>query len=107
MTASGGLVTWSSYNRFYNKYQYNAILIIVVVLLSSLISTVTVFSTAGYLSYGTDIDPLKVLDDVTGPIAPLVAYSETLTQIWGGPFVWSMVVFASLFLATAASAVSN
>ena len=106
MAASGGLITWSSYNRFYSKYQYDAALLISLVPVMSILSAVTVFSIAGYLTYGTSIDVSSAFNDATGPITPLIAYSEALSRIWGGPFVWSMVIFACLFISTATAAVS-
>ena len=100
-------MTWSSHNRFYNKYQYDASLLIVVVPLFSIMSTASMFSIAGYLTNGTAIDPLNAFQEAKGPIAPFVAYSEVLDQMWGGPLVWGIVVFATLFLSSATAAVSN
>ena len=79
---------------------------IILVPLLSAVSAATIFSTAGYLTHGTTIDPLTAFSGATGPITPLVAYSEALARIWGGPFIWSMVIFAALFLSTATAAVS-
>jgi len=102
----GGLVTWSSYNRFYNKYYFDAAVIISIVPILSVLSAVTMFGVIGYLSTAYGVTPSNALQGAGGAIAPIVAYSEALTHMWGNTLVWNIVVFVTLFLSSTSSIVS-
>lgn len=106
LVSSGGLVTWSSYNRFYHKYQFDATVLLVTLPIVSTIAAVTVFSVAGYFAFLHNTDPLLSLQDAKGPLAPLVAYSEAAFHMWGGSVPWGIVIFSVLFLSSSTSMVS-
>ncbi|XP_026695595.2 sodium- and chloride-dependent glycine transporter 2-like [Ciona intestinalis] len=102
LTSWGGLITWSSYNRFYNKYYVDASLLIGVAPILSILSTISVFGVIGHLGTMTlRPDLSKALSNVSGPMVPLVMYSEALSQMWGDDLPWSLVVFISMFLSSA------
>ena len=134
MISWGGLYTWSSYNRFYNRYvlifnmpqllhlrllkysqaqfvifcryEIDASVIIVTVPLLSLLPTVSIFGVIGYLSYARGVTPENALDGIKGPLSPLVAYSEALSQMWGDPVPWSIIIFATFFVLSTSAIVS-
>nr|XP_039264482.1 sodium- and chloride-dependent glycine transporter 2-like [Styela clava]XP_039264487.1 sodium- and chloride-dependent glycine transporter 2-like [Styela clava]XP_039264495.1 sodium- and chloride-dependent glycine transporter 2-like [Styela clava] len=103
MVTWGGLSTWASYNRFYNKYEIDASILVVTVPLMSLVSAISVFGVIGHLSYVRDVLPENALNGIKGPLSPFVAYSEALSQMWGDPMPWSIIVFSTLFLLSTAA----
>ncbi|XP_076815730.1 sodium- and chloride-dependent glycine transporter 2-like [Clavelina lepadiformis] len=100
MLSWGGLISWSSYNRFYNKYHIDASMLLPVVPVLSIISCVSVFGVVGYLATVSDVGFEEALREAKGPFAPLVAYSEGLSQMWGNTLPWSIVVFVTMFLSS-------
>uniref|UniRef100_H2ZMI0 Uncharacterized protein n=1 Tax=Ciona savignyi TaxID=51511 RepID=H2ZMI0_CIOSA len=102
MTSWGGLITWSSYNRFYNKYHVDAAVLIPIAPMLSILSAVSVFGVIGHLGTVTlHSDLSKALPNVSGPMVPIVMYSEALSQMWGDDLPWSLVVFISMFFSSA------
>ena len=106
MASSGGLITWSSYNRFYNKYHVDASLLIVIVPFLSLLSAVSVFAVAGHISSVTGVSVAQAFMEVEGPFAALIAYSQALSQMWGDIVSWSIAVFSTLYLSSTIAMVS-
>ena len=100
MASCGGLVTWSSYNRFYNKYHVDASLLIVIVPLLSLLSAASVFAVAGHLTWNSAVHVTDAFSDVAASFPALVAYSEALSQMWGDILPWSIAIFSTLFLSS-------
>ena len=107
LASSGGLITWSSYNSFYNKYQVDASVFLVALPLVSFMSAVTIFSVAGYFANLLKTDLYFAFQNATGPISPFVAYSEVVSHMWGGSQPWGIVIFATLFLSSSAAMVSS
>nr|CAB3266319.1 sodium- and chloride-dependent glycine transporter 2-like [Phallusia mammillata] len=99
----GGLLTWSSYNRFYNKYHVDAAVIIPLIPVLSILSAVSMFAVVGHLSLVSDVEPHLAMRESIGPIAPLVAYTEALSHMWGSTLPWGIVFFATMFLSSISS----
>lgn len=98
MTTWGGLLTWSSYNKFYNKFHVDATVLIITVPILSFISTVAAFCVVGRLAHVNKIDIDTMLHAVKGPMSPLVLLTEALSTMWGYKLPWSVLVFATIFL---------
>lgn len=103
MTTWGGLLTWSSYNKFYNKFHLDASVLIITVPFISIISSVTMFCVVGYLAHEKSTDISTVIASVKGPMAPLVLLTEALSTMWGYKIPWSILVFVTMFLSSIAT----
>ena len=106
LASSGGLLTWSSYNRFYNKYYIDAAMMILIVPLLAIFSAIPVFAVAGHLSHVGGLEFTNAFSETEGPIVPLVAYSHALSKMWGDVLPWSIVIFGTLFFSSTTAMVS-
>ena len=106
MATSGGLITWSSYNRFYNKYYVDAALLFIIVPLLSILAAISVFAVAGHLALVSMVHISDVFWNVESSFVTLIAYSEALSQMWGDRMPWSIAVFSTLFLSSTLAMVS-
>ena len=80
-------------------------MLMAVVPVLSLVSTAAVFAVAGFLTLDTGVEPLAAFENADSPMVPFVAFTEALRHMWGGPFVWGMVVFVTLFFSSATALV--
>ena len=105
MTCWGGLLTWSSYNKFYNKYHIDASVIIIILPIISILYAISMFSIVGFLTgkYNTTTD--IVLDNIKGPFSPIILLSEVLLTMWGYKLPWSVLVFTTIYLSSVATQV--
>ena len=108
LTTWGGLLTWSSFGNFYNKYHFDATVIILVVPLLSALSSMAIFSVIGCLatSLGPDVQVKDAMTDIDAPMVPIVALTEALSRMWGHQLPWCLVVFITYFISSIASVVS-
>jgi len=107
MTCWGGLLTWSSYNKFYNKYHIDASVIIIILPIISILYAISMFSIVGFLTgkYNTTTD--IVLDNIKGPFSPIILLSEVLLTMWGYKLPWSVLVFTTIYLSSVATQLPN
>lgn len=92
---AGGWITLSSYNKFSNRCNRDAILVGIGNALTSIYAGLVIFSVLGYMAHVKGIDKI---DDVTkdGPGLAFVVYPEGLSMIPGAPF-WSICFFFMMF----------
>jgi len=90
----GGWITLSSYNKFKNRCDRDAIMVGIGNALTSIYGGFVIFSVLGYMAYIKGVD----IDDVTnrGPGLAFVAYPEGLALIPGAPF-WAICFFFMMF----------
>lgn len=93
--AWGGVLTFSSYNKFNNNCLIDAICIPIINCLSSFYAGFVVFSTLGFMSYKTGIPIDNVA--VKGPGLVFETYPEAISQMPAAPF-WSILFFFMFFL---------
>lgn len=130
MISWGGLHTWSSYQRFFNKYilyiyyikrrrshfiiplsfnriQLDGPLLLTMQPLLAFMSAIAVFSVIGNLSYQLDVPPEQAMRDVAAPLTPIAAYMHAIMQMWGDPLPWSIVIFSSMYVLSTPNLVSS
>jgi len=104
MVAYGGLQTWSSYNKFYNKFQHDSIVLLVTTPLLSCLFASTCYAVIGHLAFThKGSTTASVVGVVKGPMAPLVLLSEALNKMWGYELPWSCGVLVTLMLSSVAT----
>ncbi|XP_063970611.1 sodium- and chloride-dependent glycine transporter 1-like isoform X1 [Lytechinus pictus] len=93
--AWGGVLTFSSYNKFNNNCLVDAICIPLINCLSSFYAGFVVFSTLGFMSYKTGISIDNVA--VRGPGLVFETYPEAISQMPVAP-LWAILFFFMFFL---------
>ncbi|XP_040580671.1 sodium- and chloride-dependent glycine transporter 1 [Lepeophtheirus salmonis] len=92
----GGLLMFGSYNKFYNKVNIDAAIVSTLDFLTSIISSVVVFSVLGNLKFRLKMDDIKDVAEKGNGLA-FVVYPEALSQI-GYSWLWAILFFFMLFL---------
>jgi len=104
MVTYGGLQTWSSYNKFYNKFQHDSVVLLTTTPLLSCLFASTCYAVIGHLNFthkGSTIS--SVVESIRGPMSPLVLLSEALNKMWGYELPWSCGVLVTLMLSSVAT----
>lgn len=92
----GGLIMYSSYNKFSNNVFRDAMIVSVLDTVTSIISGMVIFSVLGAMAH--DLGDVKVEDVAQGgPGLAFVAYPEALTRL-PVPQLWSVLFFLMLFI---------
>ncbi|KAK7024560.1 hypothetical protein SK128_016326 [Halocaridina rubra] len=90
----GSLITMSSFNRFHNDCQRDAILIPVLNCATSIFAGFVVFSVLGFMSVRTGVPIYEV--NAAGPGLAFITYPEALSLMPLAP-LWSVLFFLMLF----------
>ncbi|XP_050032229.1 sodium- and chloride-dependent glycine transporter 2-like [Dermacentor andersoni] len=92
----GGLIMYSSYNKFSNNVFRDAMIVSVLDTFTSIISGMVIFSVLGAMAH--DLGNVDVKDVAQGgPGLAFVAYPEALTRL-PVPQLWSVLFFLMLFI---------
>ncbi|KAH6923229.1 hypothetical protein HPB50_025442 [Hyalomma asiaticum] len=92
----GGLIMYSSYNKFSNNVFRDAMVVSVLDTFTSIISGMVIFSVLGAMAH--DLGNVDVKDVAQGgPGLAFVAYPEALTRL-PVPQLWSVLFFLMLFI---------
>ncbi|XP_033632370.1 sodium- and chloride-dependent glycine transporter 1-like [Asterias rubens] len=93
--AWGGILTFSSYNKFHHNCFRDAIMVPLINCSTSIFAGFVVFATLGFMSEKTGMD----IEDVAiqGPGLVFVTYPEAIAQMPLAP-LWSVLFFFMLFL---------
>ncbi|KAI1288376.1 Sodium- and chloride-dependent glycine transporter 2 [Halotydeus destructor] len=91
----GGLVMYSSYNKFDHDIFHDAMVVSVLDTVTSVISGLVIFSVLGAMSHELGIDISEVVKG--GPGLAFVAYPEALARL-PCPQLWSILFFLMLFI---------
>ncbi|KAK6994030.1 sodium- and chloride-dependent glycine transporter 2 [Biomphalaria glabrata] len=91
--AGGGLITLSSYNRFHNNIQRDAILVAVGDSLTCLLGGFVIFSYLGYMAGQLDVGVQDVAADGAG--LAFVVYPEAISNL-PPPTLWALLFFVML-----------
>ncbi|XP_046542280.1 sodium- and chloride-dependent glycine transporter 2-like [Haliotis rubra] len=86
----GGVVTVSSYNKFNNNCELDAVIVALVNCVSSILSGFTIFSILGYMAHITNQDIESVVHQ--GPGLAFIAYPEGIAEI-PQPALWAFLFF--------------
>ncbi|XP_046355115.2 sodium- and chloride-dependent glycine transporter 2-like isoform X1 [Haliotis rufescens] len=89
----GGLLTMSSFNKFKNNCEYDAIIVSFVNFLGSLLAGFTIFSILGFMAHTTNQDVQNVVDQ--GPGLAFIAYPEAIARLPVSP-LWALLFFFML-----------
>ncbi|XP_078683122.1 sodium-dependent proline transporter-like isoform X1 [Branchiostoma floridae x Branchiostoma belcheri] len=92
--AFGGVLTMSSYNKFDNNCQRDAIAIPLINCGTSVFAGFAVFSFLGFMAHELGVEVKDVV--ATGPGLVFIAYPEALTLLPASPF-WAICLFFMLF----------
>ncbi|XP_022661664.1 sodium-dependent proline transporter-like isoform X2 [Varroa destructor] len=93
--SGGGLIMYSSYNRFGNDVFRDAMIVSVLDTVTSIIAGLVIFSVLGAMAHELNV---KVEDVVQGgPGLAFVAYPEALARL-PCPQLWSVLFFLMLFI---------
>ncbi|XP_022098919.1 sodium- and chloride-dependent glycine transporter 1-like isoform X3 [Acanthaster planci] len=93
--AWGGILTFSSYNKFNHNCFRDAIMVPIINCSTSIFAGFVVFATLGFMSAKTGMDIEHVA--VQGPGLVFVTYPEAIAQMPAAP-LWSFLFFFMLFL---------
>ncbi|CAG0896572.1 unnamed protein product, partial [Cyprideis torosa] len=91
--AFGGLLTLSSYNRFNNNCQSDAILVAVSNCATSVFAGFVIFSIVGHMAFLLDKPVGEVIQ--SGPGLAFIAYPQALAQMTIAP-LWAVIFFVML-----------
>ncbi|XP_067660399.1 sodium- and chloride-dependent glycine transporter 2-like [Haliotis asinina] len=87
----GGVVTMSSYNKFHNNCELDAVIVAIVNSVSSILSGFTIFSILGYMAHVTNQDIETVVHQ--GPGLAFIAYPEGIAEIPQSA-LWALLFFS-------------
>lgn len=90
----GSLIMLSSYNKFNNKCNRDAVTVTLINCFTSFFAGFVIFSVLGFMSHTRQVSVDKVVDK--GPGLAFVVYPEALAMMPGAPF-WSICFFFMLF----------
>ncbi|XP_078602404.1 sodium-dependent proline transporter-like isoform X2 [Branchiostoma floridae x Branchiostoma japonicum] len=93
--AFGGVLTMSSYNKFNNNCQRDAVFVPLMNCGTSVFAGFAVFSFLGFMAHELNVDVKDVV--ATGPGLVFIAYPEALTLLPASPF-WAICLFFMLFM---------
>ncbi|XP_048237051.1 sodium- and chloride-dependent glycine transporter 2-like isoform X2 [Haliotis rufescens] len=90
----GGLLTLSSYNKFKNNCERDALLVTGLSCVGSILTGFTVFSILGFMAHTTNQDVENVVDQ--GPGLAFITYPEGIAKLPLSP-LWAFLFFFMMF----------
>ena len=90
----GGFITLASYNKFTNNVLRDALIVVLVNLVTNILACVVVFSIFGFLAKQADVVVEEVIQ--SGLMFAFSTFPEAATKLPGPPQLWSFLFFTML-----------